>query len=323
MTSTSRSAAVASRPRGPSGRAAGRPAAARACGRSAVSRLRGSVAVGVERAAAPRSSRTPSAIWRRVRRLEEREARRCRRGPSDGHLQDDRGQVGAQDLRVGELRPRRRSPPRRTAGCRCRRRRGRSGPAAGWRWPARSARSAAAAPWCAGCSARSARCRRRRRSGCPARSARSRRRWWPARSGARCARPKTRCCSAADSRRVERQDLGVRQRQAARARSAASRISRSPGRKTRMSPRRPRSTARRRRRTIAGRPGRGRRRRSVAGVAERAVADLDRVGAAGHLDDRRRRAVASAKCSAKRSGSIVAEVMMTLRSGRRGSSCLR
>ncbi|CFN63483.1 Uncharacterised protein [Bordetella pertussis] len=31
----------------------------------------------------------------------------------------------------------------------------------------------------------------------------------------------------------------------------------------------------------------------------------------------------AAKCRAKRSASMVAEVMMTFRSGRRGSSCLR
>ena len=38
-----------------------------------------------------------------------------------GHLQDDRGEVGAQDLRVGELRAGPGSPPRSTAGSRCRR----------------------------------------------------------------------------------------------------------------------------------------------------------------------------------------------------------
>ena len=58
-------------------------------------------------------------------------------------------------------------------------------------------------------------------------------------------------------------------------------------------------------------------------LEQRPVAHLDRVGAAGDLDDRRRRPVASAKCSANRSGSMVAEVMISLRSGRRGSSRLR
>ncbi len=51
---------------------------------------------------------------------------------------------------------------------------------------------------------------------------------------------------------------------------------------------------------------------------ERAVADLDRVGAAGHLDDRR-----AAEVRGEALGSIVAEVTMTLRSGRRGSSSRR
>ena len=54
---------------------------------------------------------------------------------------------------------------------------------------------------------------------------------------------------------------------------------------------------------------------------QRPVADLDGVGAPGHLDDRR--GSPSAKCAANRSGSMVAEVITTLRSGRRGSSCLR
>ena len=48
-------------------------------------------------------------------------------------------------------------------------------------------------------------------------------------------------------------------------------------------------------------------------VGERPVAHLDRVRAAGDLDDRR-----AAEVRAKRCGSIVAEVMISFRSGRRG-----
>ena len=102
----------------------------------------------------------------RVRRVQEREvldvAELQRR-----HLQDHRGQVGPQDLRIGVARAGREVRPRSTAGCRRRARRGRSGRPAARPRPARSARSAAAAPWSAGCSARCGRCRGRRRSGCP------------------------------------------------------------------------------------------------------------------------------------------------------------
>ena len=57
---------------------------------------------------------------------------------------------------------------------------------------------------------------------------------------------------------------------------------------------------------------------------ERAVADLDRVGAAGDLDDRRRRAAPVGEVLRRTArGSMVAEVMISLRSGRRGSSRLR
>ena len=86
-----------------------------------------------------------------VGRVEEREVldrRRARRR----HLQDHRGEVRAQDLGVGEARARRRSPPRRRGGCRCRPTCARSGPCAGRPRPARSARSAAAAPSAARCS---------------------------------------------------------------------------------------------------------------------------------------------------------------------------
>ena len=87
----------------------------------------------------------------RVRRLQERE-----RGdvaePERDHLQDDRGEVGAQDLRLGVLRAAWRSPPRSRAGWRCRRWCARCGRTAGSRRPARSPRSAAAAPSPARCS---------------------------------------------------------------------------------------------------------------------------------------------------------------------------
>ncbi len=56
-------------------------------------------------------------------------------------------------------------------------------------------------------------------------------------------------------------------------------------------------------------------------LEERAVADLDGVRTTRHLDHRG--ASARQKCAAKRSTSIVALVMITLRSGRRGSSRLR
>ena len=59
----------------------------------------------------------------------------------------------------------------------------------------------------------------------------------------------------------------------------------------------------------------------VARRAERPVAHLDRIRAARDLDHRRRRR--PPKCAAKRSASIVAEVTISFRSGRCGSSCLQ
>ena len=53
-------------------------------------------------------------------------------------------------------------------------------------------------------------------------------------------------------------------------------------------------------------------------LQQRAVADLDGVRTTRDLDHR-----GASKCAAKRSTSIVALVMITLRSGRRGSSRLR
>ncbi len=82
------------------------------------------------RAPSSSSSWTPGADVRAVRRLDEREPRDLAE-PERGHLQDHAGQVGAQDLRLGELAGGPRSPPRSRAGSRCRPRPGRSGRSAG------------------------------------------------------------------------------------------------------------------------------------------------------------------------------------------------
>ena len=68
------------------------------------------------------------------------------------HLQDHGREVGALDLRLGELGPRREVLFRSRAGSRCPARRGRSGRSAGSPRPARSSRWAAAAGGCDGCS---------------------------------------------------------------------------------------------------------------------------------------------------------------------------
>ena len=60
----------------------------------------------------------------------------------------------------------------------------------------------------------------------------------------------------------------------------------------------------------------------VAALLERPPALLHREQPARHLDHRRRPACRR-ECCAKRSASMVAEVMTTFRSGRRGSSCLQ
>ena len=123
-----------------------------------------------------------------------------------------------------------------------------------------------------------------------ARSATSRRRWWPARSGGRCA---ARRRGAARRRTAGRRAAATsvsrqRQRAAARRRCRGSRARRS--RNTRMSPgalgRHSSSTAS----TIASVWSRsiGSPSSSSSAARQRAVADLDRVGAAGDLDDRRR-----------------------------------
>ena len=152
---------------------------------------------------------------------------------------------------------------------------------------ARPARSAAAAPWCGGCSGRCGRCPGRSRTGCRARSARSRRRWWPARSGARCARWNTRCCSADDSRAYSgrisvsrRLPLGAARR---RCRGSPARRRGTPG--CRPGPR-PELVHRVADRldlvAVVGRRRRRRRRRPRPAGGS----DLDRVGPAGDLDDR-------------------------------------
>ena len=66
------------------------------------------------------------------------------------HLQDHRGEIGAQDLGLGELGTPLRSRLRRRGGCTRRAPAVRSDRPAGWPTPARSARWEAAAPWCAG-----------------------------------------------------------------------------------------------------------------------------------------------------------------------------
>ena len=176
-----------------------------------------------------------------------------------------------------------------------------------------------------GSSGRSGRRRGRRRTGCRARSARSRRRWWRARRGARCAGCEHPVLLGRRQPRVQRHDLECPRRSSRRASaSAVSRISRSPDRKTRMSP--GPSRAQLGDRVDDGLDLVARRRRPVVLVVrrrrllERPVADLDRVGPPGHLDRSAPAGPGSAKCAANRSGSMVAEVMITLRSGRRGSS---
>ena len=258
MTSTSRSAAVARRPRGPSGPAAGRPAAGRACGRAGSAACVGSVCGRVERAELLRAaarrrvtlrrsggstngnaamSPRPSAVICRM--TEARLVRRISGSVNSGRRLEVLLGVEPDADAVGDAA----AAARALVG----------------RGLARSARSAAAAPWCGGCSGRSGRCRGRRRSGCRARSARSRRRWWRARSGGRCAagrpgaaRPRTagrRAAAISVSRRSRRR----------RSASAVSRISRSPERKTRMSPGALGGQLARPRRTIASIWSRGRR----------------------------------------------------------------
>ena len=146
MTSTSRSAALVARgedhaadarvERQPRELAADRRELVRVVDRAEL--LQQLVAVGDRaRAAAARGTET-SSTSPRSQRL---------------HAQDHAGERRAQDLRIGEARPRREVVLVVQADADAVPRRGRSGPRAGWPRPARSARSAAARPCCASCSA--------------------------------------------------------------------------------------------------------------------------------------------------------------------------
>ena len=172
---------------------------------------------------------------RRVIAAARRAARRTgsarrRRGPSAAICRMTDGQVGAQDLGLGELRAAVEvllgvEPDAMPSA-----RRGRSGRRAGWPRPGEigsiGSRCTLVRADVAG-DAGGARCRRR--TGCRGRSARSRRRWWPARSGGRV-------CGCEDPVLLGGREPGVqRQRprcraalQAASSASAVSRISRSP-----------------------------------------------------------------------------------------------
>ncbi|CAB4928540.1 unannotated protein [freshwater metagenome] len=129
----------------------------------------------------------------------------------------------------------------------------------------------------------------------------------------------TRCCSAAESL-AYRGTISVLRRLRSASASAVSRISRSPDRNTKMSPSpsdissstawQVASTGSR---SIVVSPAstvRGRYRISTGNVRP----DTSMIGAA---------TPSRAKCCANRSGSMVADVMTILRSGRRGSSCAR
>ena len=214
--------------------------------------------------------------------------------PQRRHLQDDRGQVGAQDLRVGEARA---ATSKSSSEYSRMQMPGATRPAAAGPLVGRGLRDRLDRQplhlECGGCSGRCARCRGRRRSGCPARSATSRRRWWRARSGGPV-------CGCEDPVLLGGRTAGRRAaasrcaagRRSPRSASAVSRISRSPDRKTSMSPGGLRAAARRRRRR-SPRSGRASsvRTTSWSGSSgssssaryrdfQRAVADLDRVGAA-------------------------------------------
>ena len=175
-------------------------------------------------------------------------------------------------------------------------------------------------------------CRCRSRSGCPAPSARSRRRWWPARCGARCAARKTRSCSAARQAREQRQHFRTPADDACaaprRPRGSRARRAGTPARRRRL-----RGTVRRRvdDRSIRSRsfalasavrvvPESCRLHRGLS--SNRPVAHLDRIQPARHFDHRRGLS-SLPKCRAKRSASIVAEVTITFRSGRRGRISLQ
>ena len=292
------------------------------------SRLLASGSPLAARAPSSSSSWTPAVDLAPVRRVDEREPRDVAE-PERGHLQDHRGEVGAQDLRVGELR---------TAGV----------VLLGVEPDGDAGLDAAAAAGplvrrgladrldrepldlgAEGVARDRGRPRCRRRSGCPGRSARSRRRWSPARSGGAGA---ARRPGAARRRRAARRAARRRHRLRSRAPATPARGRRrcrgSPARRggrrgCRPAPRRP-APGRPRRSPRSGRgrrarpPRRRRTPRPAAGSGPRPGRSAPRPPRSAPAARCR-----SAKCAANRSGSIVAEVMTTLRSGRRGSSRLR
>ncbi len=148
------------------------------------------------------------------------------------------------------------------------------------------------------------RARGRRRSGCRARSATSRRRWWRARRGGRVCGLKTRCCSAVDRRANSgRISTSSRSRPSQRVGGVADLAL--AAEEDEHVARAARAAARRRRRRSRRS---GRRPRPARGSGPRP----------GYVRPETSTIGASPKCAAKRSGSIVAEVMITFRSGRCG-----
>ncbi len=312
-----------SRRPGSSGRPAGRPAA------RASRRPTSVIAPSPSNAPSSCSSCTPS---RTLRRSGGSRKGNFSTSPSSQrrHLQQHRGEVRAQDLGIGEARAAREvllgvepdahpgaTRPHRPARCVGRRLRDRLDRQPLHLGPPAVARDARACPG-------------RRRSGCPARSATSRRRWSPARRGGRCA---ARTPSAARRWAAGRTAAAPRCAfSAAQCLGGVADLALA-GQEHQTSPGGSRSSSctastiasvwsRVSVRTIVVHRDRPDRRRRAAGSRssfQRAVADLDRVRAAGHLDDR----APPPKCAAKRCGSIVADVTMTFRSGRRGSSSCR
>ncbi len=218
----------------------------------------------------------------------------------------------------------RRSRPRHKGARRSPRRGGRSARRADSLPPARSFPPAAASSCCAANSASFARGRSRSRSGCPAPSMTSRRRWLRARSAGRstarrraAARPRSVARTAAVSRGTTH--TGGAQAPS-RSSAAVSRISRSPGRNTRMSPgpsRQSSSAAA----TIASSSSSSSSASSPAVVSGRYRTSTGKTRPETSMTGAGRSGVP--KWRAKRSASSVAEVTITLRSGRRGRSSFR
>ena len=136
----------------------------------------------------------------RVRRIEERKALDVAE-LQRRHLQDHRGQVGPQDLRIGVARA---ATSKSVLGVEPDAHAGRGAPGAAGPLRGRGLRDRLdRQPLHLGAAAVA---RDARGAGVDdvadarARSATSRRRWWPARSGGRCAGWKTLCCSAVGSR---------------------------------------------------------------------------------------------------------------------------